>query len=320
MTHAHHHDHDHSHDHGTGHSHGHNHSHAPANFDGAFAIGVGLNIVIVCAELGFGYLANSLALMADAAHNFSDVIGLLLAWCATWLARRRPTSGRTYGYRRASILAALGNAGLLLGATGGIAVEAVRRFGDPQPIETTTVIFVATLGIMINGAVALMFMRGRHDDLNIKGAFLHMAGDAAISLGVVIAAILIMRTGWLWLDPAISLGIALTVLLTGWGLARDSANLALDAVPEGIDCNEVEIYLRGMSGVTEVHDLHIWAMSTTETALTAHLVRPDAALDDDFLMHACEQLQRRFKIHHATLQIETGTGAHPCRLASADVV
>jgi cobalt-zinc-cadmium efflux system protein len=312
MTHVHHHDHD--------HDHGHGHSHAPANFDSAFAVGVGLNIVIVFAELGFGYLANSLALMADAAHNFSDVIGLLLAWGATSLARRRPSSGRTYGYRRASILAALGNAGLLLLATGGIVVEALRRFTDPQPIETATVIWVATLGIVINGAVALMFMRGRHDDLNIKGAFLHMAGDAAISLGVVIAAVLIMRTGWLWLDPAISLGIALAVLLTGWGLARDSANLALDAVPEGIDLLAVETYLRGLPGVAEVHDLHIWAMSTTETALTAHLVRPDAALDDHFLMHACEQLQRRFKIHHATLQIETGDEAHPCRLAPADVV
>jgi cobalt-zinc-cadmium efflux system protein len=306
MTHAHHHD--------------HGHSHAPASFDGAFAIGVGLNIVIVFAELGFGYLANSLALMADAAHNLSDVIGLLLAWGASWLARRLPTSDRTYGYRRASILAALGNAGLLLVATGGIVVEAIRRFADPQPIEASTVIFVATLGIVINGAVALMFMRGRHQDLNIKGAFLHMAGDAAISLGVVIAALLIMRTGWLWLDPAISLGIALVVLLTGWGLARDSANLALDAVPGGIDRREVETWLRGLPGVVDVHDLHIWAMSTTETALTVHLVRPDSALDDHFLMHTCEALQHQFKIHHATLQIEAGDGAHPCRLAPAHVV
>jgi cobalt-zinc-cadmium efflux system protein len=302
------------------HQHGAAHSHAPSIFDSAFAIGVGLNIVIVFAELGFGYLAHSLALMADAAHNLSDVIGLLLAWGGTWLARRLPTADRTYGYRRASILAALGNAGLLLIATGGIVVEAIRRFADPQPIETGTVIWVATLGIAINGAVALMFMRGRHHDLNIKGAFLHMAGDAAISLGVVIAALLIMQTGWLWLDPAISLGIALAVLLTGWGLARDSANLALDAVPEGIDLREVETWLRGLPGVAEVHDLHIWAMSTTETALTAHLVRPDAALDDHFLMHACEALQRQFKIHHATLQIEAGDEAHPCRLSPADVV
>ena len=302
------------------HHHGHGHSHAPAGFDRAFAIGVGLNVVIVFAELVFGYFANSLALMADAAHNFSDVIGLLLAWGASWLARRRPTSGRTYGYRRASILAALSNAGLLLIATGGIVVEAIRRFADPEPIETGTVIWVATLGIVINGAVALMFMRGRHQDLNIKGAFLHMAGDAAISLGVVIAAFLIMRTDWLWLDPAISLGIALTVLLAGWGLARDSANLALDAVPEGIDPLEIESWLGGLPGVAEVHDLHIWAMSTTETALTAHLIRPGATLDDHFLMQTCETLQRRFKIHHATLQVEAGDAAHPCRLAPADVV
>jgi cobalt-zinc-cadmium efflux system protein len=310
MTDAHHHD----------HHHGAAHSHAPSSFDSAFAIGVALNIMIVFAELGFGYLAHSLALMADAAHNLSDVIGLLLAWGASRLARRLPTSGRTYGYRRASILAALGNAGLLLIATGGIVVEALRRFADPQPIETATVIWVATLGIVINGAVAVMFMRGRHQDLNIKGAFLHMAGDAAISLGVVIAALLIMQTGWLWLDPAISLGIALAVLLTGWGLARDSANLALDAVPEGIDLREVETWLRGLPGVAEVHDLHIWAMSTTETALTVHLVRPGAALDDHFLMHTCETLQRQFKIHHATLQVEAGDEAHPCRLAPVDVV
>jgi cobalt-zinc-cadmium efflux system protein len=298
----------------------HGHSHEPAGFDRAFAFGVGLNIVIVLAELGFGYLAHSLALMADAAHNLSDVLGLLLAWGGIWLARRLPTSSRTYGYRRASILAALGNAGLLLVATGGIAVEAIRRFADPQPIDSTTVILVASLGVLINGVVALTFMRGRHHDLNIQGAFLHMAGDAAISLGVVIAAILVMMTGWLWLDPAISLGIALAVVLSGWRMARGSANLALDAVPEGIDRHAVEAWLRGLPGVAGVHDLHIWAMSTTETALTVHLVRPGAVLDDHFLAHACEALRDRFKIHHATLQIEAGDEAHPCKLAPTDVV
>ena len=311
---------EHSHQHDLGHSHaiGHGHSHGPASFDRAFAIGTVLNIGIVLAQLVFGYFANSLALMADAAHNLSDVAGLLLAWGATWLSRRSPTAERTYGFRRASILAALGNAALLLVATGGIAVEAIRRFAEPQQLEAGTVIWVAALAIVLNGAVALMFMRGRHDDLNIKGAFLHMLGDAAVSFGVVLAAALTLWTGWLWIDPAISLGIAMFVLWASWGLARSSVNLALDAVPENVDREEVEAYLNSLPGVTEVHDLHIWAMSTTETALTVHLVRPNAGLDDGFIAAACERLDRDFKIHHATLQVEHSREA--CKLAPDHVV
>ena len=304
------HDHDHSHAHGV-------HTHAPDSFGIAFAVGVALNMAIVIAELVFGYVANSLALMADAAHNFSDVIGLLLAWGAAWLAMRRPTQQHTYGYRRASILAALVNAGMLLIAVGGIVVEALRRFQDPGTVAGRTVIYVAILGIVVNGATALLFMRGRHGDLNIRGAYLHMMADAGVSFGVVVAALLIMWTGWLWIDPAVSLGIAAVILASGWGLARDSVNLALDGVPKGIDIAEVESYLRGRKGVIEVHDLHIWAMSTNETALTAHLVRP-GGLDDGFLSNVCDELLHQFKIAHATIQIEASTDV--CRLAPAEVV
>jgi cobalt-zinc-cadmium efflux system protein len=311
MTHPHHH-----HDHPHGHSHA-GHSHAPDNFGAAFAVGVALNTAFVVAELVFGYAANSLALISDAVHNFSDVIALLLAWGATWLARKEPTQKHTYGYRRASILAALINAGLLLIAVGGIAVEAVNRIQQPAAVAGWTVVWVAALGIVINGGTALMFMRGRHGDLNIRGAYLHMAADAGVSFGVVVAALAIMLTGWLWIDPAISLCIAVVVLASGWGLARDSVNLALDGVPKSIELAQVRDYLGRLDGVTEVHDLHIWAMSTNETALTAHLVRP-AGHDDAFLHGVCEQLSRRFNIQHATLQIEIGSDV--CKLAPADVV
>src|SRR5882757_2672372 len=274
------HQHDH-HDHS--HAHGHaGHSHAPDNFGFAFAAGVALNTVFVVAELVFGYAANSLALISDAVHNFSDVIALLLAWGAAWLARKQPTQQHTYGYRRASILAALINAGLLLIAVGGIVVEAVNRIQEPAEVAGWTVVVVAAVGIAINGGTALLFMRGRHGDLNIRGAYLHMSADAGVSLGVVVAALVIMLTGWLWIDPAISLVIAAVVLASGWGLARDSVNLALDGVPRGIELAKVRDYLGSLNGVLEVHDLHIWAMSTNETALTAHLVRP-GGYDDPFL-------------------------------------
>jgi cobalt-zinc-cadmium efflux system protein len=310
---AHHHDH-HEHSHGHGHT---GHSHAPDNFGFAFAVGVTLNTVFVIAELIFGYAANSLALISDAVHNFSDVIALLLAWGAAWLARKQPTEQHTYGYRRASILAALINAGLLLIAVGGIAVEAINRIQEPAAVAGWTVVWVAALGIIVNGGTALLFMRGRHGDLNIRGAYLHMAADAGVSFGVVVAALVIMSTGWQWVDPAISLCIAAVVLVSGWGLARDSVNLALDGVPKGIGLAEVKDYLGQLDGVTEVHDLHVWAMSTNETALTAHLVRPDG-YDDTFLHHVCEELSHRFNIHHATLQIEAGSDV--CRLAPAEVV
>ena len=311
------HDHDHHHhDHSHGHDHA-GHSHAPDSFGVAFAIGASLNAAFVVAELIFGYAANSLALISDAVHNFSDVIALLLAWGAAWLAGRRPTDTHTYGYRRASILAALFNAGLLLVAVGGIAVEAIDRLRAPASVAGWTVVWVAALGIAINGGTALLFMRGRHGDLNIRGAYLHMASDAAVSLGVVVAALVIMATGWLWVDPAISLVIAAVVLASGWGLMRDSANLALDAVPKGIELARVRDYLAAIDGVTEVHDLHIWAMSTNETALTAHLVRPGGH-DDAFLHQVCEGLSHRFKIHHATLQVEVSSAA--CKLAPAEMV
>jgi cobalt-zinc-cadmium efflux system protein len=244
-------------------------------------------------------------------------MALLLAWGAAWLARKRPTKTHTYGYRRASILAALFNAGLLLVAVGGIAVEAIERLRSPAPVVGWTVLLVAALGILVNGGTALLFMRGRHADLNVRGAYLHMAADAAVSFGVVLAAAVIMLSGWLWVDPAVSLGVAAIVLVSGWGLARDSVNLALDGVPKDIELASVQGYLAGLDGVMEVHDLHIWAMSTNETALTAHLVRP-AGHDDAFLHFVCEELSHRFRIHHATLQIETS--AETCRLAPEHVV
>jgi cobalt-zinc-cadmium efflux system protein len=314
MDHHDHHHHDHSHGHGNG---GVGHTHAPDSFGLAFAVGVILNMTIVIAELVFGYAADSLALIADAAHNFSDVIGLLLAWGAAWLAQRRPTQQHTYGYRRASILAALINAGLLLLAVGGITVEALRRIQDPSEVAGRTVIYVAILGIIVNGVTALLFMRGRHGDLNIRGAYLHMVADAGVSFGVVVAALLIMWTGWLWIDPAVSLAIAAVVLASGWGLARDSVNLAMDGVPKGIDLAKVESFLRDREGVIEVHDLHIWAMSTNETALTAHLVRP-GNLDDAFLGKVCDELSHRFNISHSTIQIEASLDV--CKLAPAEVV
>ncbi|QDW38389.1 cation transporter [Bradyrhizobium sp. KBS0727] len=304
--------------HAHGHSHGHvEHSHVPDNFGAAFAIGAVLNTAFVIAELIFGYAANSLALISDAVHNLSDVVALLLAWGAVWLAQRKPTERHTYGYRRASILAALFNAGLLLVAVGGIVVEAVNRLYAPAAVAGWTVVAVAALGVAINGGTALLFMRGRHGDLNIRGAYLHMAADAGVSLGVVVAALVIMWTGWLWLDPATSLVIAAVVFWSGWALARDSVNLALDGVPRGIELAEVRIYLGGLEGVTEVHDLHVWAMSTNETALTAHLVRPGGH-DDSFLHRVCEELAHRFNIHHATLQVEIS--AEVCRLAPEHVV
>ncbi len=314
--------HHHHHGHAHGHEHGHGHVHGgagpPTSHRAAFAIGIILNLGFALAELGVGFFANSLALIADALHNFSDVIGLLLAWGAAWLATWQPTASHTYGYRRVSILAALGNAALLFAATGAILTEAVRRLLEPEPVAAGLMLWVAALGIVINTATALMFMRGRDRDLNIRGAFLHMVGDAAVSLGVVVAALLIGLTGRLWLDPAASLAVAVVILLATWGLTRDALNLAVDAVPAGIDRHAVETFLAGLPGVTGVHDLHIWAMSTTETALTVHLVRPNAGLDDHLLNETCHALEHRFGIHHATIQIEAGL--HECRLAPDHVV
>ncbi|MGE5387795.1 MAG: cation diffusion facilitator family transporter [Hyphomicrobiales bacterium] len=300
------------------HAHHHDHHHAPKRFGVAFAVGAALNLGLVIAEVTFGFLSNSVALVSDGVHNLSDVLGLLLAWAGSWLATRQPSDRRTYGYRRASILAALANAALLLTATGGLIVEAVQRLFDAQPVASGTVLWVASVAIAVNLGTALLFMRGRESDINIRGAFLHLMADAAVSLGVVIAALLISKTGWLWLDPVASLGVALVVLGSGWGLMRSALDLALDAVPPGVDRSAVEDYLAGLPGVTEVHDLHIWGMSTTETALTAHLVRPGALPDDALLDQIAQELERQFHIHHVTIQLENGALA--CRYAPAHVV
>lgn len=323
--HPHHHDHkghahDHGHSHGHGHGHGHHgHSHAPADFGRAFAVGAALNILFVAAEAAAGLWTGSLALLADAGHNLSDVLSLLLAWAAAEMAKRAPTLRRTYGYRKGTILASLANAGLLMVAVGMIVWEAIRRFGSPDPVQPGPVMIVAAVGVIINTATALMFMRG-HNDLNVRGAFLHMTADAAVSLGVVAAGAVIFLTGWLWIDPAVSLVIALVIVLGTWGLLRDSLDLALDAAPRGIDPAAVKVWLAAQPGVTEVHDLHIWAMSTTETALTAHLIRPDNAGCDAFLHDVAHGLQQTFGIGHPTLQVETGEGGHACHLAPAHVV
>lgn len=298
----------------------HEHSHAPKNFDRAFAIGVGLNVGFVVIEVVFGLFSNSLALLADAGHNLSDVLGLLLAWGASILVRRKPTQRHTYGLRRASVLAALINAIILLLAVGAIAWEAILRFGQPEAVESGTVILVASIGVLINGVTAWLFMSGKKQDVNIRGAYLHMAADAAISLGVVVTAIAMYFTGWLWLDPVVSLAIAVVIGISTWGLLSESLNLALDAVPANIESEKVEAYLASLPGVKEVHDLHIWAMSSTEVALTVHLVKPDAMIDDALLEQINNELREKFSIQHTTVQFELGDPSHPCQQASVEVV
>lgn len=285
----------------------------------AFAVGIALNITFVVAEVAAGLWTGSLALLADAGHNLSDVLSLVLAWGATVLAKRAPSGRRTYGLRKATILASLANAVLLLVAVGAIVSEAAHRLREPASVEAGIVMLVAGLGVVINGITAAFFMRGSHSDLNVRGAFLHMAADAAVSLAVVVGAFAMAKTGLLWIDPALSLIIAAVIVIGTWGLLRDSFDLALDAAPRGIDVEEVRRWLAALPGVEGVHDLHIWAMSTTETALTAHLLRPANADNDQFLHQACEGLERRFNIVHATIQVETDA-SHACRLAPAEVV
>lgn len=302
-----------------GHDHsGHGHSHAPKDFGRAFAIGVALNTVFVVVEAAFGFWANSLALVADAGHNLSDVLGLIVAWVAASLSKRAPTARYTYGLKSSSILAALINAALLFVAVGAIAWEAVQRFADPRPVEGGVVIAVAAVGILVNGITAWLFMAGRNDDLNVRGAYLHMVADAAVSAGVVVTGVLVLWTGALWLDPLVSLIVAAVIAIGTWGLARDSVVMSLGATPARIEPQAVLDFLKGRPQVADVHDLHVWSMSTTETALTAHLVMPAGHPGDAFLHETARELDRRFRIGHATLQIETDGGA--CALAPPHVV
>ena len=299
------------------------HHHAREHKSGtgqAFAIGIALNVMFALVEWVLGVTANSLSLIADATHNFSDVLGLVLAWGAMALARRPPSTRFTYGLRGTTILAALGNAMLLLVATGGIAWEAVLRFKSTAAVNETIMIWVAALGVVINYGTALLFMGGSKTDLNVRGAYLHMAADAGVSLGVVVAGAGMLFTGWTWLDPAASLLIVTVIFVGTWGLLRDSVRLALHAAPESVDPLDVRRYLAGLPGVTEVHDLHIWGMSTSETALTAHLMMPGGHPGDDFLAEVVRRIEAEFHIGHATIQIETGTSSNPCALAPDHVV
>jgi cobalt-zinc-cadmium efflux system protein len=282
----------------------HRHHHAPPDYNRAFAVGVALNVVFVVVEAFYGFVSDSLALLTDAGHNLSDVLGLLLAWGAAALARKRPSPRRTYGYSRATIIASLFSGLLLMGAVGAIGWEAVGRLMEPPQPAGKTIMIVAAIGVVINTVTALFFVSGKDHDLNIRGAFLHMAADAAVSLGVVASGALILFYGLNWIDPVISLVIAAVIFLSTWGLLRDSLNLAVDAVPRNVDPDAVREYLQNLPGVTAMHDLHIWPMSTTDTALTAHLVMHLLPDDDKFLNDVAHQLSDQFGINHATIQLE----------------
>jgi cobalt-zinc-cadmium efflux system protein len=319
--HAHGHDHSdgHSHGHGHGHSHGHGHhghSHAPASgHDSAFAIGIALNLGFVVVEAVYGFIADSVALLADAGHNLSDVLGLAVAWGAVALGRRAASKRFTYGLKGTTILAALTNALLLLVALGAVVLAAAQRMAVPAPVDGETVSIVAAIGIVVNVATALLFVRGSKNDINIRGAFMHMAADAAVSAGVVVAGIAIMLTGELWIDPIVSIAIAALIFWQTWGLLRESVEMSLGAVPRGIDYDKVRMSLRTLPGVARVHHVHIWPMSTTETVLTAHLVMPDGHPGDAFLGEAQQMLKHRYDIGHATLQVEiigSESDALPC--------
>jgi cobalt-zinc-cadmium efflux system protein len=317
MTHA---EHSHDHDSHEGHAHGPGgHVHAPASFGAAFAIGIALNTAFVIAEAVFGYISNSMALVADAGHNLSDVLGLLVAWAAVVLSKRKPTKRFTYGLRGSSILAALFNAVFLLLTVGAIAWEALQRLIHPEAVAGATVIVVAAIGIFVNGITAYLFASGRKGDINIRGAYMHMAADAVVSIGVVIAGIIILFTGWSWLDPATSLVISAVIIWGTWGLLSDSMAMSLSAVPPGIDPSKVRAYLEKCPGVAQLHDLHIWPMSTTEVALTCHMVIPAGQPGDTYLMDVAHHLKEDFGIQHTTLQIETDPES-PCALAPDHVV
>ncbi|MBK9442885.1 MAG: cation transporter [Comamonadaceae bacterium] len=299
------------------HDQGYDHAHAPEEFNLAFAIGIALNIAFVGIEAFYGWRINSLALLADAGHNLSDVAGLVLAWGGALAGKRRASARYTYGFRRASILAAFINAVLLLLAMGSLGWEAAERLQSPQVTQGWTIMAVAVVGIVVNGATALMFMRGAHGDLNIRGAFLHMAGDALVSLGVVIGGALYLWQGWAWMDPVMSLAIATVIVLGTWGLFKQSLHLLFDGVPAGVDLQAVRQALLSLNGVADVHDLHVWAMGTSDIALTAHLVLADPAPDPSAVLHQAEhQLHARFEICHVTLQIESPAYALQCGLRS----
>jgi len=312
--------HDGGHSHTNSHHHGHHHGPADGSHDRAFAIGTVLNAGFVVVELAAGIAVNSVALVADGVHNLGDVLGLLIAWGAAALGRRPPSSRRTYGWGRGSILAALVNASILLVATGGIVVEAIRRLVTPEPVGARVVIIVALAGIVVNGVTATLFMRGRAEDLNVRATFLHMAGDAAVSLGVVIAAVLITLTGWLRLDALASLAVGLVIVASGWSVLRESVNLAMDGVPERIEQEDVFAFLNAKKEVAEVHDLHIWGLSTTDVALTAHLVIAQDAVQGGLLLRLEAEIREKFGIGHTTIQIETEAEAASCRLRSDWVV
>ncbi|MEM5345820.1 cation diffusion facilitator family transporter [Paraburkholderia azotifigens] len=324
--HAHAHGHDHAHEahgkgahaHGHAHGHGHHHHHAPAAGHGrAFAIAVALNVAIVVIQAVYGVLANSTALLADAGHNLSDVLGLLLAWGATWLATRRPSARYTFGLGGSSILASLLNAGLLLFACGVIVAEAVGRLFHPAPVAGLDVFIVAVVGMVVNGFSAWLFMRGQEDDLNIRGAFLHMLADAAVSAAVAVSGLVILFSGWTWLDPVMSMIVVAVIVYGTWGLLRDSISLALNGVPPGVDVQKIRDYLAAQPGVTDVHDLHVWALSTTGNALSAHLVIPGGHPGDRMIDGIVGTLRAEFDMHHATLQVDMGTTQHRCSLDRA---
>jgi len=305
MTHSH-------HQHDDHHAHSHRHT-TPQSFNFAFAIAVSLNLGFTIFQIIYSFLANSMSLMADAAHNFGDVFGLVLAWGASWLLTLPSRKRYSYGYKRTTILAALTNALILVSTTVLIAYESIIKFLHPAEVNTSIVIIVALIGIFINGGTALLFMKGAHDDLNIKGAFLHLLGDALISIGVVVAGITIWYTHWLWLDPCVGLGIIVVILWGTWGLLRDSVRLILDAVPRHVDQQGIHAFLQQLPGVKAVHDLHIWGLSTKEVALTAHLIMPGVGLSDADYAKINAALKEKFKIDHATVQVERGSAEHPCR-------
>lgn len=299
-----------------GHTHG--HEQGQTDFNRAFAIGIALNVLFVAIEAFYGWKVNSLALLADAGHNLSDVVGLVLAWGGALAGRLRPDVRHTYGWKRGTILAAFANALLLLVAMGSLAWEAVGRLSAPEPVQGVTIMAVAGVGIVINTATALLFMRGRKSDLNIRGAFLHMAADALVSAGVVVAGGLALWFGWNWLDPVASLLIAAVIVVGTWSLFRQSLHLLFDGVPEEIDLPAVRSYLESLPGVEHVHDLHVWAMGTSQVAMTAHLVMPNGSSGDAFLEEIAEALHDRFEIVHPTIQIETTVAAHGCDMTLPD--